>query len=406
MANFFQFINDLQLEAGWKNFVEYRFVVPELNIDWEVGLGFGYIINFLLIFSLVLITKSVTSQRLSRWIDRHKEHSDFADQIKEETDQLPLAFFMTISLYIQSEIQQDFLARGWKNALLVLSLIFLHRVIRKSLVWFITNLFVKVPQSDKFFAARVKNYQSFTNVAVMVIFWVIVGLLVLSSIGVDPTWAFTSLGFSTAVIVFSLQNILADIFASFSVYLDKPFLVGDSIQIGDEKGHVVRIGLKSTRIKTLRGNELIIPNRELAGSRIHNLQKMHYRRVEFVLPLSFANKSKSIQILLDEIPLMLNQIQCVQYIRCNLHKFVKDGGSYEIEIVYRLNNPEYDFYVRKQQEINLILIKFMEEKNIILGGTVFLPDNIQKEMDESEQKSRSTKVRLSSDKVIKLVAAE
>ena len=96
-----------------------------------------------------------------------------------------------------------------------------------------------------------------------VVVWVVAILFILSNVGYDISTLLAGLGIGGIAIAFALQNVLSDIFASFSIYLDKPFIVGDYIVVGADSGVVQKIGIKSTRIETLQGEELIISNKEL-----------------------------------------------------------------------------------------------------------------------------------------------
>src|SRR3989339_518461 len=111
------------------------------------------------------------------------------------------------------------------------------------------------------------------------ILWVLGLLLILSNLGVNITSLVAGLGVGGIAIAFALQNVLEDLFSSFTIYFDKPFKVGDFIVIGADSGTVKHIGIKSTRIETLQGQELIVSNRELTNTRVNNYKRMEKRRI-------------------------------------------------------------------------------------------------------------------------------
>jgi small-conductance mechanosensitive channel len=123
---------------------------------------------------------------------------------------------------------------------------------------------------------------------IKVLFWVTGILAILSNLGFDITALIAGLGIGGIAIAFALQGILGDLFASFSIYFDKPFKKGHFIIVDDDMGVVENIGLRSTRINTLRGEELVISNKELTSVRIHNFKNMANRRVVFKLGIEYS----------------------------------------------------------------------------------------------------------------------
>ncbi|MBC7169684.1 mechanosensitive ion channel, partial [Candidatus Bipolaricaulota bacterium] len=113
------------------------------------------------------------------------------------------------------------------------------------------------------------------------VLWTLVLLLALQNLGIDVTALITGLGIGGIAVALALQNVLGDLFASVSIVVDKPFLVGDFIIVGDMLGTVERIGLKTTRIRSLTGEQLIFSNSDLLSSRIRNFKRMRERRVAF-----------------------------------------------------------------------------------------------------------------------------
>ena len=111
------------------------------------------------------------------------------------------------------------------------------------------------------------------------ILWSLAFLYIITLFGYDPTTIVASFGVAGIVLAFGLQHVLSDIFASFSIFFDKPFNVGDFITVGDNWGVVKKVGIRSTRIESLQGQEVIIPNQELTSAEIHNYKKMEKRRV-------------------------------------------------------------------------------------------------------------------------------
>ncbi|MBI2543527.1 MAG: mechanosensitive ion channel family protein [Candidatus Aenigmarchaeota archaeon] len=192
--------------------------------------------------------------------------------------------------------------------------------------------------------------------------WVVGLLFVLSNFGFNITPMIAGLGIGGVAIAFALQNILGDIFASFSIYFDKPFQKGDFIIIGNDMGVVEKIGIKSTRIRTLQGQELIVSNKDLTETRVHNYKRMQKRRIVFNLGVKYetpTEKLKKIPVIIKDI---IDKIESVELDRVHFNKF--GDFSLGFEVVYNLNTSDYNKYMDVQQEINLMIKEQFEAVGI------------------------------------------
>lgn len=192
--------------------------------------------------------------------------------------------------------------------------------------------------------------------------WVVVLLLVLDNLGVNVTTLVASLGIGGVAIALAVQNILGDLFSSLSIALDKPFMVGDFIVVDNLSGTVKNIGLKTTRLTSLTGEELVFSNTDLLKSRIHNYKKMEVRRIVFSLGITFDTPPAKLRL----IPGMITDIfQNLSYeVRLDRVHFSKIGtSSLDFEIVYYVNIADYNVYMDVQQTLNLaIMEQFAAEK--------------------------------------------
>ena len=195
-----------------------------------------------------------------------------------------------------------------------------------------------------------------------ILVWILATLCALSILEVNITAVVGTLGIGGIAIAFALQSILSDVFASFSIYFDRPFAVGDFIQIGLDSGTVEQIGIKSTRIKTLQGQIIIVPNKELTGLRVQNFSHLEARQGKVKFSVAFDTPNQ----LLEEIPkaleaIILKQKDC-EFSRSHFEGF----GNYglDFETIYYVKNPEYEIYMDIQQAINLEFKAFLEQKKI------------------------------------------
>jgi len=171
-----------------------------------------------------------------------------------------------------------------------------------------------------------------------------------------------ALGVSSVAIAFAVQNILGDVFSSMAIILDKPFRVGDFVMTGETLGVIEHIGVKTTRIRSLSGEQVVLSNSDLLKSRIHNFKHFKERRVAFRLGVVYQTPRD----VLERIPAMLREaIEAVPQTRFDRAHFVEYGDFALIfEIVYYVLSPDYTLYMDAQQAINLGIHRRFEEAGV------------------------------------------
>ena len=192
--------------------------------------------------------------------------------------------------------------------------------------------------------------------------WVVVTLMILDNFGINITTLVASLGIGGVAVALATQNILGDLFASLSIMLDKPFEVGDFIIVGDVLGSVEHIGLKTTRVRGLGGEQVVFSNGELLKSRIHNHKRMQTRRVAFVLRVAYGTPEDQ----LCRIPQIIREIvtsqQNVDFERA--HFFSWGQWSLDFEVVYHFRSPDYILHMDAQQAIFLGIYRRFQQEGI------------------------------------------
>jgi len=184
----------------------------------------------------------------------------------------------------------------------------------------------------------------------------------LHNLGIDITALIASLGIGGIAVALAVQNILADLFACLTISFDKPFVIGDFIIVGDLMGTVEHIGLKTTRIRSLSGEQLVFSNNDLLGSRIRNFKRMYERRVVFNFGVVYQTSYDH----LAEIPAMVKKVIGAQeQTRFDRAHFKSYGdSSLDFEVVYYVLVPDYNTYMDIQQAINMSLFRQFEKKGI------------------------------------------
>jgi small-conductance mechanosensitive channel len=191
----------------------------------------------------------------------------------------------------------------------------------------------------------------------------IVLLLILDNIpGVEITALVAGLGIGGVAVALAVQNILSDLFASLSIAMDKPFVVGDFISVGEDKGTVRQIGLKTTRLESLSGEQLIFSNADLLQSRIRNFKPMEQRRVAFTLRVPYETPPERLRAIPELIRSIIEPIEQVRFDRAHLLRFDDLGLSFEI--VYFVLTADFMRYADIQQQINLALIEGLAEQEV------------------------------------------
>lgn len=192
--------------------------------------------------------------------------------------------------------------------------------------------------------------------------WAVAILMVLDQLGFEITTMLAGLGIGGVAIALASQNILGDLFASMSIVLDKPFVLGDFILVGDKVGSVEHIGLKTTRLRALSGEQLVFSNNDLLASRIHNFKRMNERRILFTLGVTYQTPADK----LARIPQIIREVVELQEQTRFDRAHFKQYGDFALlfETVYYVLSPDYSLYMDAQQAINMALFQRFEAEAI------------------------------------------
>ena len=200
------------------------------------------------------------------------------------------------------------------------------------------------------------------GIAAKLVLWTIVFITALDKFGVNVTTLVTGLGIGGVAIALAVQNVLGDLFAALSIVFDKPFDVGDAIAVDQVAGTVERIGLKTTRIRSLSGEQIIISNSELLKSRIRNYKRQLDRRVVFTTDVTYDTSPD----VLSRIPAMIREVITAQNpVRFDRSHFTQyTDSALRIETVYYVLDADYTRYLDIQQTINLELLRRFDAEKI------------------------------------------
>lgn len=192
--------------------------------------------------------------------------------------------------------------------------------------------------------------------------WLFGILIILSNLGINITSLIAGLGIGGVAVALALQNILGDLFSSFAIYLDKPFVVGDLIVIDGEFGNVEKIGIKTTRIRSLTGQEIVISNQQLTSKQIHNFKRMEKRRIVFEIGVTYDTPTEKLEKIPKIIESIMEPIEKAEFSRAHFKSF--GDSALMFEIVYFVVTREYQEYMDINQHIHLNIKKEFDNENI------------------------------------------
>ncbi len=328
--------------------------------------GWQYTKLLLIFFGLLLITKIFQVYIVAKLKKLSvKTKTDIDDTVIDIFEKLKPPFYLLLAFYfaIKSINLPDLLTKTVNVAFIVVVVYKIIRALEKIggyvIQKYFTNRAESVNHQEKLQEKEIANV---FKIVLRVVLWTLGITLALANMGVNVTSLIASLGIGGIAIALALQNILGDLFSSFSLYLDKPFRVGDFIMIGEHLGTVEKIGLKTTRIRSLSGEQLVVSNNELTSSRIQNFGRMQKRRVIFNIGVVYGTPVDKLEKIPKIIKKVIQSQSNAEFDRC--HFFEYGDFSLNYETVFYLTSPDYNQYMDTRQRINLEIYKIFAEEKI------------------------------------------
>jgi len=199
-------------------------------------------------------------------------------------------------------------------------------------------------------------------IVVKALVWIAGILMLIENLGYNITTIITGLGIGGIAIALAAQNILTDLFSYFVIFFDKPFEVGDVISVNNTTGTVEHVGIKTSHIRVVTGEQLIMPNTELVKSTIKNIKRLQRRGIIFKINVRFDTSATNLKTLPKLIESIINKQEHAKLDRCHLIAFGDFSLSYEI--LYFIDSADYKMYLDIQQNIYLDILNAFEEKGI------------------------------------------
>lgn len=332
---------------------------------------------FILLIISIQITKNILLKLLKTWVKKTTTKIDdkfvkaFEEKIKPF---LNLVYFGAFYISIKRLTMDLQIERFFNIFVIILLTFFGIRFLLSITIYGLETYWVK-KEKDR---AKKQALKGIITV-IKIIVWSIVLIIFLDNLGIKISALVAGLGIGGIAIALAAQSILGDLFSYFIIFFDRPFEIGDFIVVGDFLGTVEDIGIKTTRLRSLGGEELIFSNQDLTNSRVRNYKRMNRRRIVFkfgVIYQTTLTQLKKIPQIVEEI---ITQIPEATFDRAHFASYA--DFSLNFEVVYYANNSDYKKYMDIQQQINFQLKETFEKQKIEFAyptQTVFLSNENKK----------------------------
>lgn len=338
----------------YQQFIEkYSFLRIEI-LSNSLGEWLAAVMMFFAALFFIKIIKIIIVSKLE--IIFKKTKTKFDDMIIKAIKNIHWFFYVIISAYFGMQFlnissRQD----KWAYIIFLIALLYYLVLFFQSII----DLGSKKIADKKEQEGEDSNLIKFFASVLKIVLWIPVVLMVLSGLGYNITSLIAGLGIGGIAIALALQNILGDLFSSLTIYFDKPFKQGDFVIIGDKMGNVKSVGMKSTRIILLQGEELVVSNTELTNSQIRNFGKLERRRIVFTIGVTYDTPQEKLMEIIEIIKNAVKIQDLAELDRCHFSSF--GDSSLIFETVFYIKSSEYLDYMNTQQNINLEILKQFEK---------------------------------------------
>lgn len=333
-----------------------QYLIDPITGD-SVPVGVKAFFLFVVIFFGFRLFRRIVISRLEKFAKKTDNQLD--DVIVDVIQDLPGLFYFLVAAYfpLKMVVYSEEIEK-WIDIVFVVAIVYYAvRLVQKVVEYVLSVAFEK--------GAKKANETTFTGIRILlkIVLWSSAFLLVLSNLGVNVSSLIASLGIGGIAVALAVQNILGDIFSSFTIYFDKPFEVGDFIMLDPVTGGTVKkIGLKTTRLETLQGEELIVSNNELTSAKIQNFKKMTKRRVLIIIGLEYSTVSKKLRKVNEIVKKAVDNVDGTEFARSHFKEF--GDSSLNFEVVYYVLSPDYADFMDKNEEVNFNIREHFEKEKL------------------------------------------
>ena len=334
---------------------------------WLLKLNFygnslkAWFIAIFLMFAAIIVL-NVMKGSITKYLTAFakKTKTDFDNLAADLLSKTKFIFLLALSIYISSYVlilppPTVKLIKG----IIVIIILFQSIIWGNSIISFFIDRYKK-----RYLEKDAATVTTITAIGFIgkIVFYVLIVMIALDNMGIDITALIAGLGVGGIAVALAVQNILGDLLSSLSIVLDKPFVIGDFIIVNDHLGTVEHIGLKTTRIRSLYGEQIIFSNSDLLKSRIRNYKRMYERRVVFKFGVTYQTPYKKLETIPNMIRTIIEAQPTSRFDRAHFKEY--GDSSLDFEVVYYVKDPDYNKYMDIQQAINLAIFSNFEKEGI------------------------------------------
>lgn len=321
----------------------------------------AYLIALAVFFGVLIglrILKVVVIRRLHEMAK--KTTTDIDDFLVRVLDQIGPAVYFFLPLYVatRSLILNESLDKIFHTVFVIILTIKVIHVLQSITTFLLNRWASRTAEDDLTNALVVRNVSK----ALKLVLWLVGIVFILDNLGINVTSVVAGLGIGGIAVALAAQSVLGDAFSGFTIFLDKPFRVGDFIIVGDLLGTVEYIGFKTTRIRSLHGEQLIFSNTDLTSSRVRNYKQMQTRRVLFKIGVVYQTSTKQVKEIPEIIKRIIEEHELAKFDRVHFQSY--GDFSLVFEIVYFVQTPDYNKYMDVQHFINVRIKEEFEKVGI------------------------------------------
>lgn len=319
-------------------------------LDYLIALGIFFIALIAVkIFAIIIL------KRLKIWSEKTK--TNFDDFVIEQVEKSAVPALYVASIfpaknYLIVKPSVDLILNG------ILLTIITFYAIRALIAFLNYSIQVYSTRRDPQSVSSMKGISTFISIFV----WGLGLVFLLGNLGYDVSAIIAGLGIGGIAIALAAQAVLGDLFSYFVIFFDKPFQIGDFIIVDNKSGTIEKIGIKTTRVRSLSGEEIIFPNKNLTDSRVHNYKRMEKRRIEYKFGVAYQTEFAKVKEIPEIVKSIITGMPDVVLDRVHFKEF----GAYSLnyEVIFIMQTADYNIYMDRQQEINLRLHQEFEKRGI------------------------------------------
>lgn len=322
---------------------------------------------------VILLFRRVLLQRLKRWA--HSTDSTADDFLVRGVERtlVPMLYVGLLYLAVASLTLPERLHKIIAVLISICITFFAVKVVTVTLRYLLTGYLSRQERGEE----KTRQVRGIM-IIISAIIWILGILFLLDNWGVNVTTFVAGLGIGGIAIALAAQTILGDLFSYFVIFFDRPFEIGDFIVVQDKSGTVEYIGIKTTRLRSITGEQLVFSNTDLTNSRVHNYKRMERRRIVFKTGVTYQTPQNKLAMIPGIIKGIIEQQPDLQFDRAHLLSF--DASQLTFEVVYFVLSGDYNLYMDRQQAINLAIYEAFNSQGIGFAyptQTIFLQGQAQ-----------------------------